>query len=144
MLCSPPPNVSLDRVRVVQGSSDLTFAREIATSSHVLPLLSTSAHRRYLETQPTSSIALALGYGLPLVAQRQIQQAYGLKSSGNYFYDYDIVAAFQASVHDYAQLQAKRRPSEPPLAVDPIYGPGKANLQRTPLTFLTRIGPQCD
>jgi hypothetical protein len=120
-----PPNVSLDRVRLVQGSSDLTFAREMATSSHVLPLLSTSAHRRYLTTQPTSSIALALGYGLPLVAQRQVQQAYGLKSSGNYFYDNDdVVGAFQASVHDYAQSQAERRSPVPPLAVPPIYGPG--------------------
>lgn len=129
-----PPNVSLDRVRVVHGSSDLTFASEIASSSHVLPLLSTSAHRRYLTTQPTSSVALALGYGLPLVAQRQVQQAYGLKGSGNYFYDDDddVVGAFQASVRDYAQSQAERRPPDPPLAVSPIYGPGRADLQRTP------------
>ena len=62
------------------------------------------------------------------------EQAYGLKGSGNYFYDDDddVVGAFQASVRDYAQSQAERRPPDPPLAVPPIYGPGRADLQRTP------------
>ncbi|KAK3281847.1 hypothetical protein CYMTET_10385 [Cymbomonas tetramitiformis] len=118
-----------DRVAVYQAASDAEFRDHVSSCSHILLLIDPHKTRRwiaswdpyaagrfeddtlhpYLTTQPTSSMALGLGFRLRFFGSEAVQRPYMLDSTLGHFYNDTpaaLLSAFQESVQSFQRATA--------------------------------------
>jgi hypothetical protein len=87
------------------------FTRRVAESDFSLPLLDTTrdAFRPYFETKLTASVPLAIGLGVPLVANAAVVRAYRIEGTGPAYDDGGLAQAMRHAIASTSEERTRWR-----------------------------------